>query len=594
MTSLTVVVRTPHGVSVSGARVHLTHAAHTLALTTDAEGARAELPSAGTWNLRVEPCAALWGVELLGLASDLTLTPAGALFVRDQGPTEAVAWIELARTHEGCTLTATLDYRWFTPLASAPSTGNKVDVLIDGEDAWAAVADAIESAAHTVHLTTWIYQGTLELRRPDPYAEPEERERHTIQATLDRTAQRGVDVRLLLWDAPLVGMSAELEEAAQTSDDHFEVLKEANPTSRPLLPNSMFSAYNDVVGGLAIGSFHQKTAVIDSVTGFCGGMNLKENDWDTPRHDWFDPRRCAFSRDRLFRMDVERAEETPDHIPRHDVMARVVGPAVADLEANFRQRWNHLIRAEAAYSAQATVLPEPATVKSVVGQRGGAAVQVVRTMPSPVDERSVLDVYLRAIRAAERMIYIEDQYFRSTYVADALVEALARKPALELVVLTKSSEANGLLTGAWSYECVQRIRRVRRDFTLFGLYVPRVDEDGDHHVEEVDNHAKVMIVDDWFFTIGSCNLNDRGFEFEGEINVAVVDPPTARAMRTSLFREHLEGDARVTGEIDVDLAVWREHATRNAEYRGGAVRPYSRVFPFETQWRPRLFDRDVF
>ena len=38
--------------------------------------------------------------------------------------------------------------------------------------------------------------------------------------------------------------------------------------------------------------------------GFCGGMNLKENDWDTRKHRVFEPRRARFGRPKSFRERV--------------------------------------------------------------------------------------------------------------------------------------------------------------------------------------------------------------------------------------------------------------------------------------------------
>ncbi len=59
-------------------------------------------------------------------------------------------------------------------------------------------------------------------------------------------------------------------------------------------------------------------------------------------------------------------------------------------------------------------------------------------------------------------------------------------------------------------------------------------------------HAKLMVVDDIFVSIGSANLNRRGLYHDGEINVfavpeqlkAATDNP-ARALRTALWAEHL-------------------------------------------------------
>jgi hypothetical protein len=59
-------------------------------------------------------------------------------------------------------------------------------------------------------------------------------------------------------------------------------------------------------------------------------------------------------------------------------------------------------------------------------------------------------------------------------------------------------------------------------------------------------HSKMMVVDDLFVSIGSANLNRRGFFYDGEINAFAVpqrlaaakDNP-ARALRCALWAQHL-------------------------------------------------------
>ncbi|MBK8715706.1 MAG: hypothetical protein IPN32_13305 [Deltaproteobacteria bacterium] len=55
----------------------------------------------------------------------------------------------------------------------------------------------------------------------------------------------------------------------------------------------------------------------------------------------------------------------------------------------------------------------------------------------------------------------------------------------------------------------------------------------------IDVHAKVMIIDDEWFTVGSANVNDRGFRTEAEINAVVVDAALATDLRRRLMAEHL-------------------------------------------------------
>jgi phospholipase D1/2 len=233
---------------------------------------------------------------------------------------------------------------------------------------------------------------------------------------------------------------------------------------------------------------------------------------------------------------------------------------------------------------------------AIAADKGASQVQVVRTMPEPFAERGILDVYLRAIGAARRLIYIEDQYFRSTHVSDALADAVRAWPSLKLVVLTSECQGNQRIMGSWSYECFARIARRLPGFELYTMRVGAEDAYGERSLVEVDNHAKLMIVDDIFLTVGSCNLNDRGFEYEGEINLAVVDPDLVHKFRVELFREHLGDDARVSGDIDADVSVWKEHADRNRALdleRDGL--PTSHVFPFTPRaHKTPPFGADIF
>lgn len=521
----------------------------------------------------------------LGAPADLHLFGGGdpeVHGVRVIGPTE-----------DGFALRARLDYLWFTPIGYPPREGNTVRVLIDGEEAWGNVADAFDAARASIHVTTWIYQPTAELRRPDPLADPEAREPHTVQDILEHKAATGTVVRLLVWDAPFIDIPRAARRAEREASDNFEVLQEENQARGGLLRADEYPMLSGILGQHPLFSFHQKTIVVDDRVGFCGGMNMKENDWDRPSHLIFDPHRAHFERPSGLRARIAEAFAEADNPPRHDFIARVEGPAVADLAANFAERWEHTRGAGVAFAQNATAVPT-ALVPPEVGR---TPVQVIRTMPAPYGvggngERGILDVYVRAIGAARRLIYIEDQYFRSTIVSDAVADALRNWPDLALIVVTLRSYANDPLQGGWCWDSFRRIAERREGVELYTLIVRQVDHEDDTHEKEVDIHAKLMIVDDLFLTVGSCNINDRGFEIEGEINLAIEDPEIARDTRLRLWREHLADDPALTGDITQDLKVWRRHAEQNRD-TGGEVYPISNVVPFTPKRREPWFDKDV-
>nr|MDQ2717673.1 phospholipase D-like domain-containing protein [Chloroflexota bacterium] len=52
-------------------------------------------------------------------------------------------------------------------------------------------------------------------------------------------------------------------------------------------------------------------------------------------------------------------------------------------------------------------------------------------------------------------------------------------------------------------------------------------------------HSKVAIVDDAWITLGSANLNNRGMRDDTAMNVALMQPEIAQALRILLMTEHL-------------------------------------------------------
>ncbi len=596
-----ILVRTPHGEPISGATVELVGREVECRVTPDASTPglyRAALPGLDDYLLTVARYGQPGGHDHQTLRATLFFCRAedGApeLVAMEQPHGERGGVSRITREEGLFRVHVTLDYLWFSHIGYPPTLGNRVDVFSDGEEAWAAVVRELEKAASSVHITTWLYEPTTELLRASPLADPPERSPFTVQSLLEGKAAQGVLVRLLLWDAPFISMPREARRLARAPGDFFEVLQEVNPTKRPLFSEEEGSFYNRILGSFQIGSHHQKTLVMDGAVGFCSGMNLKGNDWDTVAHALFDPRRCRFERPSRHREEVAARLAREDHRPRHDFTVRVEGPAVRHLEENFHERWNGLMDRGAEYAEHATRVeaPPPASIAPA----GPSEVQVIRTMPGSSGERGILDAYLRAIRTARRIIYIENQYFRSIHVSTALAEAARARPDLKLVVVTTQTHADAPLVGSFSRECYERVQRYRPDFELYALKVGAPDAEGNILLEEVDNHAKLMIVDDIFLTAGSCNINDRGFEFEGELNLAVVDPALARGLRLRLWRDHLGGDPALTGEIDNDVNVWKGHAERNRTYDvvSGAP-PASHIFPFVPRAGQRvIFGHDVF
>ena len=487
--------------------------------------------------------------------------------------------VALADSREG-PVNRIVVYDWFTRGIdrAPPRAGNKVEVLVDGEQGWGRVAEDIEAAKDSIHIATWMCRPDIEMRRPEALAmaEPAERSHHRLGEMLEARAKAGAKVRLLIWgmvSTPIIDRW--MRRWYWRGRDNIDVLEQDHPSW--------------------IGSHHQKTITIDGHIGYCGGMNLKQNDWCTIAHDFYDPRRYPHSAGPAKRKISKERVEKPPYKPRHDLIMRVEGPAVADLQVNFANRWTQSVRARrrallgrfwdwVRRKLGNSDYPELYAPKALPAPQGGHLCQIVRTMPGGED--GILWAYIRAIRNARRYIYIENQYFRSPVIGRELRDALKRNPRLRLaaVVWPVNDGKESFLdpSGYWTAETLRLIREGRDAFRLTKVLAWGRNAQDQVVYQQIDVHAKVMVVDDVWLTVGSANINDRGFKTEGEINAVVLDKGLGKDLRKRLMAEHLEiePDDERLDDIDTAFDLWEKHADENPKRFEQKQQPLSRVHHF--------------
>jgi len=411
--------------------------------------------------------------------------------------------------------------------------GNFVRPLVDGEPAFRRICEAIEAAKSSVWATVTFMWPSFVM--PDG--------RGSALDVLDMAAARGVDVRILFWRPDTVTEHWK-RNAFWGSEEHFAQL-EARVCG-------VLIRWDRAEPGFCQ---HQKSWLIDAgeerETAFIGGINLNPHSMVAPGH---------------------RGEGQ-----NHDVYVEVAGPSAVDVHHNFVQRWNEASERFSTDghwgSGSETDLPFPIRVP---GQRGAALVQIQRTIhsgrymngrPSPAGsafdiasgERSIFDQYRAAIDAAQHSIYIENQYITVSEIVACLHRALQR--GVEVVALVPaepdgfmryiSQDPQGFLDswdGLSAYE----------NFTLAGIY--GLNAQGRRTPVYV--HAKLMLVDDVWATIGSCNLHRYSLFGSSEMNASFWSHDTVRALRCALFREHLDLDMSRTDD-HAALRSFREIALEN-------------------------------
>jgi phosphatidylserine/phosphatidylglycerophosphate/cardiolipin synthase-like enzyme len=405
----------------------------------------------------------------------------------------------------------------------------------------------------------------------------------TVGGLLAELARRGVEVRALLWRSHpgFLGFQeqAQVELARQVNDAGGEVLLDERVRR--------------------FGSHHQKLVLVERggipEVGFVGGIDLCHGRRDDADHEG----------------DPQREDLDPVYGPRpgwHDLQAEVRGPALGDLAATFRERWNDRTPLEqratplGAVRARVSRAPtrpdrlEPAPAPSVAGS---CAVQVLRTYPkksppfpfAPDGERSIARLYRKALTRARALVYVEDQYLWYEEVATVLADALRRAPELRLIaVVPRYPERDGTLSGP-----VYRVgqRRVMDLLMRAGpgrVAVYDLENDEEHPIYV---HAKAVVVDDVLAVIGSDNLNRRSWTHDSELSIAVIDDerdersPTdpggsgdgarrfARDLRLALWREHLEASAADDDELldpVTGFERWRRTAAELEAWHAGGRR----------------------
>lgn len=278
------------------------------------------------------------------------------------------------------------------------------------------------------------------------------------------------------------------------------------------------------------GSHHQKIVVIDDALAFVGGIDLTKGRWDTPRH-----------------APDEAHRRHPDgtlYAPFHDVQLMVDGEAARALGELVRNRW------------QRATDREPETAKAPAGHRLWPAtvepefeavdVAIARTEPEYDGSAAVREVerlYLDGIHAAERSIYIENQYFTTPVIGQAIAERLAEPDGPEIVIVTRRTG------GGWLEKNTMEVLRARlvqhlQPADRYGRLRVYCPEQAGLEGKCIDLHSKLMIVDERLLRVGSSNLNNRSMGVDTECDLA-IEAKEARhakaiaAIRDRLLAEHL-------------------------------------------------------
>jgi len=345
---------------------------------------------------------------------------------------------------------------------SAVVPGNRVEILLNGQEIFPAKLAAIRSAKTSVNYAQYVF-------------EEGENARAVADALADR-CRAGVKVNVLL-DA--VGSLAIPEQYLRTMNDAgCHVV-----TYRPLSPFAIerFNYRN-----------HRRVLVVDGRLGITGGSGTSGKWGGNGR--------------------------TKDHWRDTDVL--VEGPVVEQLQGAFAENW---LEATGVAIGGKPYFPRPLDVK------GSIPAQAVRSSPAG-GSAAMYTMLLLAMASARSSIHITNPYFvPEEKMIDTLVEAAGR--GVRVVIL---------MPGVIDHNIVRQASRGELGKLLkAGVQI--------HEYQPALLHAKTMVVDGQWATVGSTNLDHRSFALNEELNLVVYDAGVARKLEQA-FAEDLAYSRRVTYE----------------------------------------------
>jgi cardiolipin synthase len=264
--------------------------------------------------------------------------------------------------------------------AATPLTaGNKVSVLIDGPQTYAAIERSLQSARRHIHVETFIF-GADEIGR-------------RFANLLVRKHDEGVEVRVLYDSIGSMETPREFFDELRSKGLDVREFRPMNPVETPLI----WKIQN---------RDHRKIVVVDGKVGFTGGINID----------------ATYSSASSSKPGPTRGLEDG----WRDTHFRIEGPAVAQLQTLFTENWNKAGE-RTAFTPEANYFPP-------LAESGRDLVTIVAN-DSESDDRSLYATYLAAFRKANSRLWITHAYFApNEELLTAMTDAVKRGADVRLIV----------------------------------------------------------------------------------------------------------------------------------------------------------------
>lgn len=356
-----------------------------------------------------------------------------------------------------------------SPLVS----GNKVTLLLGGENTYTSMLIAIRGAKDSINMESYIF-------------DDDEMGSLFSDALLERRSA-GVTVNLVY--------------------DSFGAMSTPGEFFTPLIEGGVnlveFNPVNPLKfrWGMDINSRdHRKLLIVDGKVAFVGGVNISS----------------VYSSGSFRHKDVP---VTPGSVPWRDTHVRIEGPVVREFQSLYMQTWT-------------SQKGKPLAVEGYFPQLEKSGDEVVRAIGStPAAKYSLMYAALiAAIENADNQIYLTNAYF----VPDPRLRAALKKAAAHGVdvrlMLPGKSDSTLVLNASRSFYS----KLLRAGVKIY-----------EH--EDAFMHAKTVVIDGVWSSIGSTNLDWRSLRDNQEIDAVILGPVFGRQMQTQFTRD-IQASREITRE----------------------------------------------
>ncbi|OIQ22917.1 cardiolipin synthase [Lacinutrix sp. MedPE-SW] len=228
---------------------------------------------------------------------------------------------------------------------------------------------------------------------------------------------------------------------------------------------------------------HRKIAVIDGVIGYLGGINISDNYVNKAERDFY----------------------------WRDTSIRLEGEAVVTLQVQFLTNWQFVSNSKIKNISKDYFPNKPC--------EDDVAVQIAASGPD-TDWANIMDAMFSAISSADDYIYLTTPYFIPN---DEIIMALqiASRSGIDVRILIPD-ESDSKIAKYATNSYLQR---------LFNANI-RV-----YRYTKGFIHAKTMVIDDIFSTIGTANTDYRSFNINFEINAVIYHKQTSKELKSIFFED---------------------------------------------------------